>query len=56
MSDKWILDVLADMRAFAHKNQLPRLAETLDSAAVVAATELTDRDLIRSEKQAVSSR
>lgn len=43
MTNKWIMDVLADMRAFAHLNDLPRLAEALDDTALVAAAELQDR-------------
>ncbi len=47
MADGWILDVLADMRAFARDNDLPRLAEQLDNTALIAAAELADRDRIK---------
>lgn len=47
MREKWILDVLADMRGFARLNELPRLAEALDHAALVAAAELEDSDARR---------
>lgn len=43
MRNKWILDVLADMRAFARANSLPRLAEALDDTALIAAAELEDQ-------------
>lgn len=43
MKNKWILDVLADMRAFARTNDLPRLAEALDDTALIAAAELEDQ-------------
>lgn len=42
MSKKWILDVLADLRAFAQMNDLPRLAEQLDETALIAAAEISD--------------
>jgi len=41
MQDDWILDVLADLRAFAAANQLPRLAEQLDDAALIALAEMS---------------
>ncbi|HAC48511.1 hypothetical protein A3753_21470 [Sulfitobacter sp. HI0082] len=41
MQDDWILDVLADLRAFAMANQLPRTAEQLDDAALVALAEMS---------------
>ncbi|MEL6167327.1 MAG: hypothetical protein AAFR35_01460 [Pseudomonadota bacterium] len=40
MSNDWILDVIADLEAFAHKNNLPALADTLGDTALVAATEI----------------
>ena len=40
MADEWILDVLADLKAFARKNGLVALAEQLDDTSLVAATEL----------------
>lgn len=43
MTDKWILDVLADMRAFARGNDMPMLAEQLDEASLIAAVELANR-------------
>ena len=40
MSHDWILDVLADLKAYARKNDLRALAEQLDDAAHVAVVEL----------------
>ncbi len=40
MQNGWILDVLADLRAFARQNDLPALAEQLDDTRVIAAAEL----------------
>lgn len=40
MTDKWIIDVLTDLRTFAKSNDLPALAEYLDDAKVVAASEI----------------
>ena len=40
MHNEWILDVLTDLRAFAHQNGLPVLAEHLDDTRLLAATEL----------------
>jgi len=41
--DDWILDVLADLKAFAGANDLPFLAESLDDARRLAAVELSLR-------------
>lgn len=43
MTDRWFLDVIADMRRFAELNDLPRLAESLDDAALIAQVELAQR-------------
>jgi len=40
MSQEWMIDVLTDLRKFAHKNGLLGLAEQLDDSILVAATEL----------------
>ncbi len=40
MRNDWILDVLADLKAFAISSDLPVLAEQLDGTAVVALTEI----------------
>lgn len=40
MRSDWILDVLADLRAFAQANDLPRLAEQLDDTALIATAEI----------------
>lgn len=40
MKNDWILSVLADLRLFAHQNDLPRLAEQLDDAVMLAACEI----------------
>ncbi|MDH3262698.1 MAG: hypothetical protein OEM24_01720 [Paracoccaceae bacterium] len=44
MQVEWILDVLADLRAFAERNGLPRLAEELDDTRRRAALELSALD------------
>lgn len=43
MSDRWIMDVLSDLKSFAQTNDLPALAEQLDDALTVAALELANR-------------
>ena len=43
MQKDWILDVLADLRAFAMSNDLPALAEQLDDTALVALAEISQR-------------
>lgn len=40
MRSDWILDVLADLRAFALATDLPALAEQLDDTAIVALAEI----------------
>jgi hypothetical protein len=40
MNNKWILDVLTDLKAFAHLNGLPGLAVELDRTARVAEAEI----------------
>ena len=40
MANDWILDVLADLKTFASKNELPNLADGLDELALVATAEL----------------
>ena len=40
MKKDWMIDVLADLRAFALNNKMTVLAEHLDDAILVAATEL----------------
>jgi hypothetical protein len=40
MNNKWILDVLTDLKAFAHLNGLPGLATELDRTARVAEAEI----------------
>ena len=41
MKNEWILDVLSDLRNFAHNNGFSVLAEQLDDTKLVAASELT---------------
>jgi len=43
MKDDWILDVLADLRAFANSNGMGSLAEQLDDTMLVAAGELVSQ-------------
>ena len=40
MANDWVLDVLADLRAFTSINGMPRLAEHLDDATLAAAAEI----------------
>jgi hypothetical protein len=40
MKNDWILDVLADLKAFAQSNRLSALAEQLEDTALVAAAEI----------------
>ncbi len=40
MSQEWMIDILADIRQFAHKNTMLTLAEHLDDAILVAAREI----------------
>lgn len=40
MKNDWILDVLADLTAFAHANNLPALAEQLGKTADTANAEI----------------
>ena len=40
MQNDWIIDVLADLNSFALTNGMPKLAEQLESAALVASVEL----------------
>lgn len=41
MGQKWIIDVIADLHAFADQNGLPELAHQLDVATRVAQAEIT---------------
>lgn len=40
MGNKWIIDVLADLKTFATQNELPILAEHLEMASLVAHAEI----------------
>lgn len=42
MRHDWIFDVLADLRAYAHDNDLPALAAQVTAALRVAEVEITD--------------
>lgn len=44
MRSDWILDVLADLKAFAMSSNLPALAEQLDDTALVALAEIAALD------------
>jgi hypothetical protein len=52
MQIEWILDVLSDLRTFAERNGLPRLAEELDDTRRRAALELASQDRRAGEKPA----
>lgn len=43
MRDKWVLDVLADLRGFAQANAMPMLDEYLSEAVLIAELELANR-------------
>ena len=43
MGQKWIIDVIADLRDFADRNGLPLLANQLDVTALVARSEIETR-------------
>ncbi|SLN22466.1 hypothetical protein PEL8287_00982 [Roseovarius litorisediminis] len=57
MHNEWILDVLADLKAFARKNGMNVLAEQLDDTRLLAATELalTGEGLSRDETGAATA-
>ena len=40
MTNDWVLDVLADLKAFARSNGLSVLADQLDDAILIAAAEI----------------
>ncbi|WP_342076641.1 hypothetical protein [Yoonia sp. SS1-5] len=41
MGHEWIIDVLADLKSFAKKNDLPLLAAQLDDTALIASAEIS---------------
>ncbi len=49
MANDWIIDVLADLRAFASLNGMPRLAEHLDDATLAAAAEISAAGVSRDD-------
>jgi len=42
MGNEWIIDVLADLRGFAQKNELPLLAVQLEQTGLVAQAEIAN--------------
>jgi hypothetical protein len=42
MQDKWIVDVLGDLRAYAEQNGLSVTADWLEDARLIALTEIAD--------------
>ncbi|WP_172298446.1 hypothetical protein [Pseudoruegeria sp. HB172150] len=40
MANDWILDVIADLKAFANENGLSRTADQLDDVSLIAAVEI----------------
>jgi hypothetical protein len=44
MNNDWILDVLADLKAFASRNGLSALADQLEDAAMIAAAEIASAE------------
>jgi hypothetical protein len=56
-NNKWILDVLTDLKAFALANDLGVLAGQLDDTTLIAATEIASQaEKVREEGNASSSR
>lgn len=45
MKNDWILDVLADLKAFAQSNDLPALSEQLTKSADMAAIEIASAQI-----------
>lgn len=45
MGNDWIIDVIADLRSFAHQNELPLLAAQLNDATHVAKAEISQMTL-----------
>ncbi len=41
MEHDWILDVLSDLRTYAERNHLPRLADQLSDTTLLAALEIS---------------
>lgn len=50
MTQEWMIDVLADLRQYAIRNYYVGLAEQLDDAIVVAATEIRAADAGRADE------
>ena len=44
MAHDWIFDVLADLKTYATKNGLSALADELDEATLIAATEIASME------------
>lgn len=44
MAHDWIIDVLADLKAYASKNGLPALVNELDEVTLIAATEIASTE------------
>ncbi len=44
MEHDWILDVLADLRNYASRNDLPALAEQLQETGLLAAVEISSAE------------
>ena len=56
MTNDWVLDVLSDLRRHALANGLPKLAETLDEAVLVAATEIASKEGSAAEARIAAAR
>ena len=50
MNNEWMLDVLADLRAFATRNGLNATGKQLDLAAAVAAAEMASKSEVAQRK------
>ena len=51
---RWIIDVLADLRAFAEQNNLPLLAAQLGETALVAQVEIAQMPVAMAEGTALA--
>ena len=56
MSNEWILDVLADLKTFARTNGMLVLADQLDDAVLVAASEIASLKKTAQRRDAVTPR
>jgi predicted transcriptional regulator len=56
MGQDWIFEVLADLRGFAERNDLPALADQLQKAIAVAEVEIAACPGLSQRQQAAAAR